>query len=275
LGASLYYSFTEFNPITKPVWVGLENFRMSFSDPLVWKSLSNTLFMAFVSTPINLFAALMLAMVAVRKFKGRGIARAIFFLPSVIPMIAATMVWIWMFDPTYGFLNNFLSIFGIRGPSWLMDPRYTKGALLLIGTWCVGASMLVCMAALAEVPVSYYESAQIDGASGIQKFFYITLPSIAHVLAYQAILSFINAFQYFQQVYVIISANQGSATGTASGGPSNSILMYPLYIFHNAFVYLKMGKASAMAWILFIIVSLLAVLMSKLARKASENAGVE
>jgi multiple sugar transport system permease protein len=158
-----------------------------------------------------------------------------------------------------------------------MDMRYTKAALLLMGTWCTGTAMLICMAALEEVPVSYYESAEMDGVGPIRKFIYITLPSIAHVLVYQAILNLINAFQYFQQVYIITNASTGAGAGAgyASGGPGNSILMYPLYIFHNAFVYLKMGKASAMAWLLFIVVALLARIMTKVSRGVTSNAGVE
>ncbi len=275
LVASLYYSFTEFNAVTTPKWVGFENFVDVFHDPLVWKSLKNTLFMVCVSTPVNLFVALILATIVSRNFKGRGFVRTAFFLPSVIPMIAATMVWIWMFDPTYGYINNVLSIFGIQGPAWLMDAKYTKWALVLMGTWNVGTTMLVCLASLQEVPTSYYESAEMDGAGAIRRFFYITIPCIAHVLVYQAILGIINAFQYFQQVYIIVTANSGVKGGSAAGGPENSILMYPLYIFHNAFTYLKMGKASAMAWILFIVVAILAVLMVKLTKKTTENAGVE
>lgn len=274
--SSLYFSFTEFNPVKPPVWVGLDNFRDIFSDPLVFKSLGNTMFMAFVSTPINLFVALLLALVVTKKFRGRGIVRTMFFLPSIIPMIAATMVWIWMFTPTYGLIDNFLGLIGIDGPAWLLDPRYTKWALLLMGTWTTGTSMLVCMAALQEVPASYYESADIDGANAFHKFFRITLPSVAHVIVYQAILNFINAFQYFQQVYVIVNASHGGGgRGVASGGPANSILMYPLYIFHNAFSYMKMGKASAMAWLLFVIIAVLTLVMTKITKRVTENAGGE
>jgi multiple sugar transport system permease protein len=277
LAASLYYSFTAFNPVTAPRWVGLENYRAVWSDPLVLKSLMNTLFIAFVSTPVNLLAALLLGVVATKKIRFQGLVRTLFFLPSIIPAIAATMVWIWMFDPTYGYINTVLRWFGINGPAWLMDMRYTKAALLLMGIWCTGTAMLICMAALEEVPVSYYESAEMDGVGPVRKFIYITLPSIAHVLVYQAILNLINAFQYFQQVYIITNASTGAGAGAgyASGGPGNSILMYPLYIFHNAFVYLKMGKASAMAWLLFIIVALLARVMTKASKSAVSNAGVE
>jgi multiple sugar transport system permease protein len=273
--SSLYYSFTEFNPVSVPKWVGLDNYRAIFADQLVLKSLMNTLFIAFVSTPVNLFVALLLATIVTRKFHGRGVVRTLFFLPSIIPTIAATMVWIWMFDPTYGYINMVLSWFGIKGPAWLMDMRYTKAALLLMGTWCTGTAMLICMAALQEVPTSFYEAAEIDGASPIRKFFSITLPSIAHVLVYQGILNLINAFQYFQQVYIITNASTGGGAGAgyASGGPGNSILMYPLYIFHNAFVYLKMGKASAMAWLLFLVVALLARVMTKVTKGMTADAG--
>ena len=272
---SLYYSFTEFNPVVAPKWIGLENFKFIFNDPLVYKSMGNTLFMAFVSTPINLFIALLLATVVNGKFKGRGVVRTVFFMPSIIPMIAATMIWIWMFDPTYGFINNALGVFGIQGPAWLIDPHFTKWALLLMGSWCTGTTMLICLAALQDVPKSYYESADIDGASGFVKFFKITLPCIAHVIVYQAILNFINSFQYFTQVYVITSASAGGGNSGASGGPANSILMYPLYLFHNAFVYMKMGRASAMAWILFIIVCILTFVTTKITKKTTENAGGE
>ena len=116
----------------RPEWIGLENFQYIFQDPLVFKSLRNTLFMAFVSTPINLFIAMLLASLLNSKFKGRGVARTIFFMPSIIPMVAATMVWIWMFDPTYGYINRVLEMIGINGPSWLVNPAYTKWALVLI-----------------------------------------------------------------------------------------------------------------------------------------------
>ena len=268
---SLYYSFTDFNPVKDPVWVGLENFKYIFQDPLVLKSLKNTLFMAFVSTPVNLFIALLLATLLNRKFKGRGAARTIFFMPSVIPMIAATMVWIWMFDPTYGYINRVLEMFGIDGPSWLMDPSYTKWALVLMGTWCTGTTMLICLAALQDVPKSYYEAAEIDGANAVQRFFKVTLPCVASVLVYQAILNIINAFQYFTQVYVIINASSGGGAINAGGGPANSILMYPLYLFNTAFSYMKMGRASAMAWLLFIVVSIMTFIMIKVTKKVSEN----
>lgn len=144
-----------------------------------------------------------------------------------------------------------------------------------MGTWNTGTTMLVCMAALQSVPNSYYESAEIDGAGVVKRFIYITLPCVAHVIVYQAILSIINSFQYFQQVYIIVTANAGVKGGSAAGGPENSILMYPLYIFHNAFTYLKMGKASAMAWLLFIVVAILTVFMTKVTKKVTEDAGGE
>lgn len=268
---SLFYSFTEFNPIKPPVWVGLENYQYIFKDPLVLKALKNTLFMAFVATPINLFVALVLATLLNRHFRGRGIARTFFFMPSVIPMIAATMVWIWMFDPTYGYINRVLAMFGINGPAWLIDPAWTKWALVLMGTWCTGTTMLICLAALQDVPKSYYEAAELDGANAIQRFFKITLPCVMPVLVYQGILNIINAFQYFTQVHVIINASSGGGATTAGGGPANSILMYPLYLYNTAFGFMKMGRASAMAWLLFILISIITFIMIKVTRKTSDS----
>lgn len=273
LVTSLYYSFTEFNPIKAPTWVGLNNFKDIFSDPRVWKSLSNTMFMAFIGTPINLAMALTLASLVKPNYKGRTAVRTLFFLPAVIPMVAATMVWIWMFDPTYGYIKLVLGWFGIESPSWLLDPKYTKWALVMMGTWCVGTTMLTCLSSLNNVSNDLYESAQIDGAGRIRQFFHITLPGISNVLVYQAILGLINAFQYFTQVYVITSASAGMKGTEASGGPGNSILMYPLYIYHNAFYYFKMGKASAMAWLLFIIVALMTFIMVKVSKRLAENQG--
>lgn len=273
---SLYYSFTEFNAVTLPKWVGWKNYQNLIRDPLVWKSLRNTLFITLVSTPITLAMAVFLALLVTKNFRGKGFVRTAFFLPSIIPTVAGTMVWIWMFNPTYGYVNTVLSWFGINGPSWLMDARYTKWALVMMNTWHTGTTMLICMAALQAVPKSYYESAQIDGANLWDKFIHITIPGIAHVLVYQLILGIINSFQYFQQVYIIITANNGAhGSGGTLGGPENSILMYPLYIFHNAFTYLKMGKASAMAWVLFLLVAVLTVVMTKVSSKVTEDAGGE
>lgn len=273
LVCSLYYSFTDFSPVSQPVWIGLKNFENIFRDPLVLKALKNTLFMSFISTPLNLLCALCLALICAKQFKAKGVVRTIFFLPSVIPMIAGTMVWIWMFDPTYGILNSALAKIGIKGPSWLLDPRTTKWSLVLMGLWHVGTAMLVIMNAVQEVSSSYYEAAKIDGANARQSFFHITVPGIAHVIVYQAILNLINSFQYFQQVYIIVRASGGNAMGLASGGPANSILMYPLYIFHNAFVYMDMGKASAMAWLLFVVVAVMTVFMTKITKKVTEEMG--
>lgn len=275
LACSFYYSFTSFSPVSDPIWVGTKNFQNIFSDSLVIKSLKNTLFMSFISTPLNLLCALCLALICARQQKAKGVIRTIYFLPSVIPMVAGTMVWIWMFDPTYGVINSVLAKIGIKGPSWLLDPKTTKWSLVMMGLWHVGTAMLVIMNAIQEVSSSYYEAAKIDGANAFELFIHITIPGIAHVIVYQAILNLINSFQYFQQVYIIVRASSGNAIGLASGGPANSILMYPLYIFHNAFVYMDMGKASAMAWLLFIVVAIMTVIMTKVTRKVTEGMGGE
>jgi len=266
LGASFWYGFTNVNPIRAPQWVGLENYRNIVADPLFYISLGNTLFYTLVASVMNLSMAFFLAMMLRRDFKGISFFRSVFFLPSIIPMVAATMIWIWMLDPQYGLVDRVLGFFGLYQPNWLIDARFTKWSLVLIGLWGTGTTMLIFLAGLKDIPDSYYEAAEIDGAGPLTQLLKITLPAMAHVLVYQLILAVINGFQYFTQVYIITTAAGGS-TSQASGGPENSILMYPLYLFHNAFVYLKMGKASAMAWILFAIVAALTLVMVRVTRK--------
>lgn len=266
LAASFFYGFTDVNPVRDPRWVGLDNYRNIFSDPLFYRSLGNTLFYTVVSSALNLLMAFSLAMTLRRDFKGISFFRSVFFLPSIIPMVAATMIWIWMLDPQYGLVDRVLGALGLYRPNWLIDARYTKWSLVLIGLWGTGTTMLIFLAGLKDIPASFYEAAEIDGAGPLVQLLKITLPSMAHVIVYQLILAFINGFQYFTQVYIITTAAGGSSS-QASGGPENSILMYPLYLFHNAFVYLRMGKASAMAWILFAVVAAMTAVMVRATRK--------
>lgn len=275
LASSFYYSFTNVNPVRSPAWIGLENYRRVFADPLFYKSLGNTLFYTAASTVLNLAVAFGLASTLRRDFRGISAFRSIFFLPSIIPMVASTMIWIWMLDPQFGLVDRVLGALGLYQPNWLIDASYTKWSLVLIGLWGTGTTMLIFLAALKDIPASYYEAAAMDGAGPLMRLWRITLPSIAHVLVYQGVLSIINGFQYFTQVYIITTAAGGSSSN-ASGGPENSILMYPLYLFHNAFVYLKMGVASAMAWILFAIVVVLTLILVRATRRqAGLGAGRE
>ncbi len=267
IAMSAYYSFTDFNAIKEPTWVGFENYRRLFADPLFYKSMANTLFFVIVSVPLTIILSLVMAMLLNLKVRGRAIFRSIFFIPSILPLVASTMIWIWILDPLDGYLNKFLQIFGIPTINWLGNPIYTHWSIILIALWGIGTTMVIFLAAIQDVPKELYEAASIDGANTIKKFFRITIPGIAHVMLYQIILAVINGFQYFSQVYIIITAQSGNLVQGAQGGPQNSLLMYPLYLYYNAFSFLKMGRASAMAWILFMVVGLLSILLVKGSKK--------
>lgn len=181
--------------------------------------------------------------------------RTIFYLPSIVPIVASSLLWLWILNPQYGLINGVLKVFGVSGPNWLMDPNFTKPSLIIMGLWGVGNVMIIFLASLQDVPRSLYEAAEMDGANAVKQFLHITLPSITPVIFFQLIMSIINYFQYFTQAYMMIGGSTGgSGENLVSGGAENSLLFYSLYLFQNAFGYFKMGKASAMAWILFVIV---------------------
>lgn len=252
---SAYYSFCDFNIFSPPKWVGLANYKELLQDTKFYKSLYNTLYMVIIGTPVNIVVALLLAVLLNQKIKGVSIFRTIFYLPSIVPSVASSMLWLWILNPRAGILNSILKALGMSQPNWLMDPDWTKPALVIMSIWGVGSMMIVFLASLQDVPRSLYEAADLDGANAIDKFFHITLPSISPVIFFQLIMSVINYFQYFTQAYLLINGSStGSGLNGVSGGPENSMLFYSLYLYHNAFGYFKMGKASAMAWILFLIV---------------------
>jgi len=251
---SLYYSMSDFNIFQAPKWVGFANYTALFADEKFYKSLWNTFYMVLIGTPVSLIAALLLAVVLNQKIKGLPVFRTIFYLPSIVPTVASSLLWLWLLNPQYGLINASLKAVGIPQPNWLRDPLYTKPALIMMAVWSVGAMMIIFLASLQDVPRSHYEAAQIDGANAVQQFFNITIPAISPVIFFQLIMSIISYFQYFTQAYLMIGGSSGSDGNAASGGVENSLLFYSLYLYHNAFAYFKMGKASAMAWILFVIV---------------------
>lgn len=250
---SLYYSFTEFNMFQAPNLVGWKNYADLFQEAKFWKSLNNTLYMTVLGTPLNLIFGLFMANLLNKKLKGLSIYRTIFYMPTIVPAVASTLLWMWILNPTQGLLNNALRVIGLPGPSWLADPLMTKPSLLIMGLWGTGGIMIIFLASLQDVPRSLYESAEIDGANSIRCFFSITLPSISPVILFQVIMSVINNFQYFTQAFLMTNANTSASYNDARGGPENSLLFFAIYLYQNAFSYFKMGKASAMAWILFIV----------------------
>jgi multiple sugar transport system permease protein len=250
--ASLYYSFTKYNIISPPQWTGLANLRDLLRDPLFWKSLQVTVYYASLALPLGLLVGFFLAVLLNQKIPGVNVWRTIYYLPSVIAGVAVALLWILIFNPKIGILNPFLAKFGIQGPGWLNDPQWAMPALVIMSLWGVGGGMIIYLAGLQGVPTTLYEAAKVDGASLWQRFWHVTLPMVTPVIFYNLVMGMIGAFQFFTVVYVV--------TG-GSGSPARSTLFYNLYLYQNAFRYFEMGYASTMAWILFLIVMALTILV--------------
>ncbi len=249
---SIYYSFTKFNIIQTPAWVGVKNYTRLFGNELFYKSLWNTCYMVALATPVNIAFGLVTALLLNLKVKGQAVYRTVYYLPSIIPVVATSLLWLWVLNAQYGLVNSFLKGMGLYQPNWFADPFWAKPSMIIMGLSRTGGIMIIFLAALQDVPRSLYESAEIDGANNWHKFWSITIPGISPVILFQVIMGIIYHFQYFTEAYIII----GGLTNlnTAGGGPENSLLFYGLSIYQNAFQMLKMGRASAMAWILFVLV---------------------
>ncbi|WCF08197.1 sugar ABC transporter permease [Paenibacillus thiaminolyticus] len=258
---SLYFSLTDYDLFSSPRWVGLDNYKHIIADSGFYKSLGNTLFMAFVSVPITLTCSLLIALLLNTKVKGINYYRTIFYLPSVIPIVASALLWTWMLNPDFGLINMVLRSLGLPDPAWLLDPRYTKPSLILMSLWGSGAGALIFLAALQGVPKQYYEAAQVDGANWWHRFWRITVPALSPIILFQLIMGLIGAFQIFTESYILAGGKVDG--GKSLGGPDQSLLFYAVNLYQEAFVYLKMGYASALAWILFLIVLLITFVLLK------------
>jgi len=253
--ANIFYSFTEYNIIESPVWVGIDNYRVLMDDSLFWKSLSNTIYYSAV-VPLQLIIALLLALLLNQKVKGQRYFRTFFYLPVLVPLVASSVLWKWMLSPNYGLVNSLLYKIGINGPGWFASESWSKPALILMGTWTVGGAMIIFLATLQDIPQVLYEAAEIDGATTFKKTFHITLPLLTPAIFFNLIMGIIGSFQVFTQAYVI--------TG---GGPMYSTTFYVLYLYNNAFKFFRMGRASAMALILFIVIFIITLFIVKTSSK--------
>ena len=242
--ASFYLSFTDYDVLRKPVWVGFDNYILLFNDPVFWKSLSVTFIYAVVTLPLSVIFGITLAMLLNQKIAGIGFYRTCFYLPSIIPLVASSIIWLWIFrGDEGGLLNNILSKINIHGPLWFSDPKWALIALIIMSLWSVGNSMLIYLAGLQDIPKTLYEAADIDGAGFFQKLFLITIPMLTPTIFFNLIIGIISVFQYFIPAYVM-----------TSGGPQYATTFYSLYAYQNAFEDFKLGYSSAMAWVLFLIV---------------------
>jgi multiple sugar transport system permease protein len=241
--ASLYLSFTQYKIIKAPAWVGLANYERMFSDELFYHALRVTITYTALSVPLGIIAALGVAMLLNQKIVASGVFRTIFYLPSIISGVAVAIVFAWIFNFRFGILNYLLSLLGIVGPNWLGSPRWALWAFVLMSLWGIGGNVVIFLAALQGVPQALYEAAEIDGAGSQHRFWYITLPMISPAILFVFVIGVIGSFQTFTQSYIL--------TG---GGPANATLFYLLYLYKNAFNWFEMGYASALAWLLFLVI---------------------
>ena len=242
--ASLYLSFCEYDIFTPPRWVGLWNYEtMLTRDPLFWKSLGNVLYYTALAVPLGIVFGVGLALLLNARIRGQSVYRTLFFLPAIVPVVATSVLWIWLLNPQIGLVNTLLRLVGVEGPTWLASVAWSKPSLIVMGVWGAGGSMIIYLAGLKDIPESLYEAALVDGANLWQRTWHVTLPMLTPVIFFNLVMGMIGAFQYFTQAYVM-----------TQGGPLDSTLFYALHLFFQAFRYLKMGYASAMAWVLFVIV---------------------
>ena len=262
--ASLYYSFCDYNVFDPPVFTGAKDYGEVLGDHLFRTACWNTLVFTVFAVPLTMLVALALAMLLNLKVRGQAFYRVAFFLPSIVPLVAASVLWIWVFNPQFGILNVCLRAvkpwldpyFTVPVPGWLTDPAWSKTALIIMSLWGAGSNMVLYLAGLQEVPRELYEAAEIDGASAWRRTWHITLPTISPTLFYTLIMGVIGSLQYFTQARVM-----------TNGGPADSTLFYSLYLFDNAFTFFRMGYASAMAYVLFLVIVLCTILLFRASRR--------
>jgi multiple sugar transport system permease protein len=248
--ASFFLAFTEWDLLSAPQWVGLKNVQDLARDELVWKSLRVTLLYAITSVPLQIVCGLGLALLLNNSIRGLRFYRTAVYMPSVLSGVAVALLWRWMFQPEFGLFNLLLSYLNINGPSWLGDERWALPSLVFMSLWGVGAGTIIYLAGLQGIPTDLYEASSVDGAEGWARFRFITLPLMTPVLFFQLVVGIIAALQVFTQAEVM-----------TRGGPNNATLTILLYLYRNAFQYFRMGYASAIAWLLFILILILTVII--------------
>jgi multiple sugar transport system permease protein len=264
--ASFIYSFSIYHSKRPLEWVGLQNYITMFTDDLFWKSLGNTTYMVLIAVPLTLLASFLCAILLNLKIKGQSFYRVVYFLPSIVPTVAGAILWIWLLNPQSGLINTSLAHIGIDGPNWRADPSWSKPALILLGFWGMGGTIMIYLSGLQDVPTSLVEAAELDGANWWQRLWNITIPMVSPITLFNLITGVIGMFQYFAQAYVFRGSGQ-------LGDPLNSTMFYSVYLYQNGFLFLKMGYASAMAWVLFIIILLCTLALLKVSDRFTYYAG--
>jgi len=256
---TFFYSFTDWGAFGNYTFSGLANYKKLFNRPEIWQAFRNTFIYAFAMVPISIAVSVVVAVLLNQKIRGLAIYRTLFFLPVVTMPAAIGMIWAWLYNSEYGLINHFLSLFSIEGPSWLTDPKWVLGAIIVVGVWSViGTNMIILLSGLQGIPSTLYEAASLDGASPLYMFFRITLPLLTPTIFFVMVITFIQAFQVFDIIFMMVSP-----TNPAIGSARSVIYLF----YHEAFVIGDKGLAAAVALILFVIILLLTILQFRLQRR--------
>jgi multiple sugar transport system permease protein len=265
MGMSLYFCFTHYNGIAwPPRWAGFYNFEFMFKDSLFKKAVYNTVFFALISQPPAIIGSLILALLLNQRIPGKAAFRTIFYLPAVLPEVPLAMLWLWLLNPQLGLVNVVLHAIGIPNPpNWLFDADWAKPAMVVMRMWNLGIGAVIFLAGLQGIPEHLIEAAEVDGANSWQRFWHITIPMLSSTIFFQIVTSVIGVLQIFGVIYVWAQLGVGGL----NAGPENSLLFYAYYLYRVAFETRSMGRASAMAWLLFITIMLLTLVQFRLSRR--------
>lgn len=255
---SLYMSFTDYTGSNSPTFTGLDNYRRMFSgeDQYFYKSLAVTFYFVILSVPTGIIYSFLLAILLNQNVKGKAVFRTIFYLPSIVPIIAISFIWLWLLNPDLGLANELLRSLGLPGSQWIFGEKTVMPSLALMNLWTTGGTMIIFLAGLQDIPRSLYEAIEMDGGTRLDKLRHITIPLMTPTIFFNLIMGIINGFQVFSQAYVM-----------TNGGPNNASLFYVFYLYREAFQFSRMGSASAIAWVLFAIIMILTYVVFRTSNK--------
>ena len=257
IAGTLYHSFFEYPVFSPPTFTGFLNYETLLNDELFWITVYNSIYYTCMYVPLAVIVSIFLALILNMKIrKGISFYRMVYYMPCIVPMVGASLLWMWIFNAHFGLLNTFLRMIGINGPGWLASATWSKPSLVLMALWLLGPGIIIYLSALQDVPQQLHDVAEIDGANWVQRLRYITLPMLTPIILFDIIISLTLALQTFTRIYIM-----------TRGGPANSTLLFGLYIYRTAFAYLNMGYACALAWVFFILVFIVTILIFKSSAK--------
>jgi multiple sugar transport system permease protein len=256
LVTTVYLSFQHYDLLSPPRWVGLANYRYMNVDANFWPAVRNTIWIIMITVPVTVIFAFWVAHLLSKVRRGAGVLRTVFYLPTLAPPVAATLGFVYVFNASTGPVDRILGALGLPQPLWFDDPSWAKPSLTLLAMWGAGSVIVIFLAGLLDVPMELHEAADLDGVNGLQRMFYVTLPTVSPVVLFAVVTGVIDGLQYFTQGYVAATAagggDAGAGTGSSLGYPQGSTLFYPVWLYQQGFQYFAMGYASAMAVVLFV-----------------------